>query len=357
MATSEAVCLQVPKVLGEKAILLLSQLNLLNRDLKIDRVNNYLHVPLVRKLLPSDLETLRKNLSEFEVATHVFSERSKRPLNIVDALENRLPPHLLASLPQSVDFVGDIAVLQVPPELKEYEEVIGKALLTVHKRLRTVLAKAGAVEGVYRIREFEVIAGEEKTKAVHREHKCVYHVDLAKVYFSPRLSHEHNRVAQQVREGETVVDMFAGVGPFSILIAKRRRDVQVYAVDMNPNAVQLLEKNLAVNHVAEKVTPILGDAKQIVQERLRGIADRVIMNLPERAIEFVDATCEALKPEGGIIHYYEFTHESKPLETAKVRLTEAVKQAGREVEKVLLARVVRGIAPYAWQVVVDAEIQ
>lgn len=357
MAKSKATCIQIPKVLGEKAIKVLRKLDLLNRDLKIERVKNYLLIPLAHKLLPSDLKELRKTISEFEVTTHVFSERSKHPANIVEALENRLPSHLLASLPKSIDFVGDIAFLQVPQELEGYEQVIGKALLTVHSQLRTVLAKAGAVEGVYRLREFKVIAGEKKTDTVYREHGCVYHVDLAKAYFSPRLSYEHDRVAQQVLEGETVVDLFAGVGPFSILIARRYKNVQVYAVDVNADAIQLLEKNLAVNHVVGKVTSILGDAKQTVQERLGGVADRVIMNLPEKAIEFVDAACEALKPEGGVIHYYDFAHGSKALETSKVRLTEAVKQADREVGEILLARIVRGIAPYAWQVVVDAEIQ
>jgi tRNA (guanine37-N1)-methyltransferase len=357
LPTSEALCLQVPKVLGEKAIKLLSQLNLLNRDLKIEHVNDHLRLPLIRELLPSDFEMLRKSLSEFKVTTQVFSQRDKKDVNIVDALEGHLPSHLLNSLPQSIDFVGDIAVLWFPRELEKYKKVIGKALLTVHKRLRTVLDRAGAVEGAYRVRAFEVIAGEKKTETIHKEHGCVYHVDLAKAYFSPRLSYEHNRVAQQVQEGEAVVDMFAGVGPFSILITKKCKYVQVYALDMNPDAVKLLEKNIAVNRVAERVTPILGDAKQIVQERLGGIADRVIMNLPDEAIEFVDAACKALKPEGGIIHYYEFTHESKPLEVAKVRLVEAVKQSGREVDKILLVRPVRGIAPYAWQVVVDAGIQ
>jgi len=153
------------------------------------------------------------------------------------------------------------------------------------------------------------------------------------------------------------VDMFTGVGPFSILIAKRHDKVRIYAVDVNPDAITFLEKNVEVNRVGEKVKPILGDARKVIKEQLFGVADRVIMNLPERAIEYVDAACEAIKPRGGIIHLYHFTNAPDPLETAKVRLIEAVKKTNRSVKKVLLTRRVRETAPYEWQVVVDAEIQ
>jgi tRNA (guanine37-N1)-methyltransferase len=304
-----------------------------------------------------DIKELEGGLPEFEVSTDRFSERTKRPIKLVDMLEDKLPPHLLASLPHAIDFVGDIAIMEIPPELESHKKTIGEAIMKTHKRVGTVLAKSGAVEGVYRLREFEVIAGVEKTETVHREHGCVYHVDLAKAYFSPRLSHEHDRVASLVREGETVVDMFAGVGPFSILIAKKRENVRVYAIDVNPDAVDYLRRNVAVNRVEKEVVPVLGDARQVIRESFIGIADRVIMNLPESAIEYVGVACEAIKPEGGIIHYYGFTSATNPMETAKVRLIEAMKRTNRDIKKVLLTRVVRAIAPFTWQVVVDAEIQ
>jgi len=354
---SETSCLRVPKALGEKAIRLVGRLNLFNRKLRVKQVEDYLYIPLLRKPLPEHIKELKRSVPEFEISTHRFSERTKRPLKLVDMLEDKLPPHLLASLPHAIDFVGDIAVVEIPPELESHKKTIGEAIMKTHKHVSTVLAKSGAVEGVYRLREFEVIAGIGKTETVHREHGCVYHVDLAKAYFSPRLSHEHDRVASLVREGETVVDMFAGVGPFSILIAKKRENVRVYAIDVNPDAVDLLRRNVAVNRVEKKIVPILGDARQVVREGFVGVADRVIMNLPERAIEYVDVACEAIKPEGGIMHYYEFTSASNPMETAKVRLIEAMKQTNREVKEVLLARIVRATAPFTWQVAVDAKIQ
>jgi len=354
---SEAPCLRVPKVHGDEAIVLVRKLNLFNRGLKVEQVGDSLYIPLVREPLPIHLEELKKHLPELEASSYLFSERAERPLNVADVLEGRLPPHLLASLPKAMDFVGDIAIMELPPELEGYKKIIGEAVLKANKRVRTVLAKSGAVEGVYRVREFEVIAGVGKTETIHKEHGCVYHVDLAKAYFSPRLSHEHDRVASQVQSGETIVDMFAGVGPFSILIAKKCEGVQLFAIDINPDAVYYLKKNISANHVQEKVTPILGEVRQVVDEKLVRVADRVIMNLPEKAIEYVDVACKAIKPDGGIIHYYEFTSQPNPIETAKFRLIEAVKQNHRNMEKIFLARIVRATAPFTWQVVVDAEIR
>jgi tRNA (guanine37-N1)-methyltransferase len=353
----EAACLKVPKKLGEQAIRLVAELDLFNRDLQIQQTEDSLLIPLTNQPLATVLKKFRKKLLNFEISVHNFAEREKRNLVPLDFLAEKLPPYLLASVPRAIDFVGDIAIVEIHPELSAYKKAVGEAILNAHKQISTVLAKSGAVEGVYRLRDFEVIAGAKKTATVYREYDCTYHVDVARAYFSPRLSSEHNRVASQVNKGETVVDIFAGVGPFAILIAKKQQNVQVYAVDVNPDAVALLKCNVTVNRAEKQVMSILGDARQVVREQLLGKADRVIMNLPETALEFVDVACEAIKPEGGIIHYYDFVKDSNPLEAAKVRLTEAVKQNKRQVKKFVLAKTVREVAPYTWQVVVDAKIQ
>jgi tRNA (guanine37-N1)-methyltransferase len=349
--------LKVKKTLGEKAIFALKALGVLNADYRISLEGNYLFLPLNRKLSKTDLEKLKTRLPEFNVVQRVFTEHVEVKPKFVDLLSEKLPPHLLASLPQTVDFVGNIAVVEIPPELENYKAIIVEAVLKSHKRVNTVLAKSSPIEGEFRVGKFEPIAGIPKTSTVHREYGCIFYVDLAKAYFSPRLSFEHNRVSSLVKEDETVLDMFTGVGPFAIHIAKRHLKVHVYAVDKNPAAIELLKKNMAANRVEAKITPILGDARKIVAERLRGLSDRVIMNLPERALEYVDAACQAIKPQGGIVHYYEFTSEKEPLEAAQKRLQQAVKQAGRKVDEILSSRIVRGTAPFTWQVVVDAKIK
>jgi len=352
-----APCLRVPKALGEKAINLARGLKLFNGKLKVQTVGDSLYVPLVKETSPLEIIAIKGALPEFEIFFHEFPEHEKRPRTLMEALEDKLPPHLLASLPRSIDFVGGIAILEIPPELENYKKLLGETILRMHRRVHTVLAKAGAVKGVYRLRDFEVLAGEGKTETIYREHGCTYHLDLGKVYFSPRLSQERLRVASRVREGETVIDMFSGVGPFSILIAKKRTNVTVYAIDLNPDAVAYLQRNIDMNRVQGKVKPILGDAREVVKRELIGAADRVIMNLPERAMEYVGVACEAIKPEGGTLHFYGFMDASSSLETTKSRLREAVEAANRRVKDFLSAVTVRETAPFTWQVVVDAEIQ
>jgi len=351
-----ALCLKTPRTSGEKVITTANKLGIIDMELEIQRDNNHIYVPLTRNPQPDELKKLREHVPAIEVSTYTFPERRKQPKTIPEVLEGRIPPYLLACLPRALDFVGDIATVEVPPELEAYKAEIGNAIMQVHKNVRTVLAKAGAVKGEHRLREFNVIAGQPKTETIHKEHGCQLYVDLAKAYFSPRLSHEHKRVASMVKEGETVIDMFTGVGPFAILIAKTHENVKVYAIDINPDAVELLKKNIRLNRVNGKVRPILGDAKQIVKKQLRKIADRVIMNLPEKAMEFVETSCEALKPEGGTIHFYSFVKGLNGLEDLKNRFAEEVEKCGRTVKKILHAKFVRETAPYEWQAVLDVEV-
>ena len=354
--SKKAMCIKVSKVHGEKAIVLVNKLEIVKKELEIQRNKNFIYIPLVRKPSESELNILTEQVPNSKILICVFPERKKRAKTFAELLENKLTPHLLASLPRAIDFVGDIAIIEVPQELGAYKSMIGEAILETHKNMRTVLAKAGAISGTYRLREFSVIAGEPKTKTIHKEYNCQYYVDLAKAYFSPRLSYEHSRVASLVKEGETVIDLFAGVGPFAIQIAKTHENVEVYAVDVNPDAVEFLKRNIRLNRVEGKVHPILGDAKQVVKERLTGAADRVIMNLPEKAIEFVEAACKALKPEGGMVHFYSFVSVSDSLENVKLRFIGAVEKCGRKVEKIFFCRLVRATAPYEWQAVLDAKI-
>ena len=353
----KSICIKAPKTYGEKAIILANKLKIVDRELEIQRNKDSIYIPLIRRPSENELGAFKGRVPGCEVSAYVFPERKKRVTTFVELLEDKLSPHLLASLPRAIDFVGGIAIIEIPPELDAYKNVIGEAVLKTHKNVRTVLAKAGAVGGTYRLREFSIIAGEPRTETAHKEYGCQYYVDLAKAYFSPRLSYEHNRVASLVKESETVVDLFAGVGPFSILIAKTHENVKVYAIDVNPQAVEFLKKNIRFNRVESKVYPILGDGKQIVKQRLSGVADRVIMNLPEKAIEFVDAACEAIKPTGGIVHFYSFLKASDSLENLTQRFINAVKKSGREVEKISFSRFVRATAPYEWQAVLDAKIR
>jgi tRNA (guanine37-N1)-methyltransferase len=352
----KTACIKTPRREGEKTLILTSKFGLINKDLEIQRDEEFIYVPLAKRPSRKELETLKDQIADCKVSVHSFPERKKPRTSLVQVLEDKLSPQLLASLPRAIDFVGDIAIIEFPPELGAHKSEIGETILKTNKKVHTVLAKAGAVSGTYRLRKFTIVAGEPKTDTIHREYGCQYYVDVAKAFFSPRLSFEHRRVASQVEEGEIVVDLFAGVGPFSIQIAKNHQNVTVYAVDVNPDAVEYLKKNIRLNRTVGKVHPILGDSRQVVKGKLSGVADRVIMNLPEKAIDFVDVACEAIKPSGGTVHFYSFVNKSNSLEILKSRFTGAVEKSGRRVEKILSLRLVRETAPYEWQAALDVRI-
>ncbi len=354
--TQESTCLKIAKKNTQKTLALANKLNLTDKSLEIQKNTDTICIPLTRKPQDDEFSLLKAQAPEIQFATLVFSEKRRQEKTVAETLADHLAPHLFASLPRALDVVGDIAIIEIPPELEAHKHVVGEAILATHKNVRTVLAKAGAISGIYRLRDFEVIAGEHRTVTIHKEYGCSYYVDVAKAYFSPRLSTEHQRVAALVQSGETVVDLFAGVGPFAVLIAKNHPDATVYAIDINADAVELLKRNIRLNRVENKVHPIVGDAREVVNQKLANVADRVIMNLPETANAFIDVACKAVKPSGGTVHFYGFVRLPDTIEDLKKRFAAAVEKDGRQVEEFAHAKTVRATAPYEWQAVLDAKI-
>jgi tRNA (guanine37-N1)-methyltransferase len=350
-------CLKVSKTIGEKTLRIANRLGITDKTLQIQQdQNGVLCIPIVREPDENENELLKTQISELLIASSIFPERKRRGKTVGQALAGVLPIDLTEKAPRSLDIVGDIAVVEIPAELEQYGKLLGEAILETHKNLKVVLAKAGAISGTYRLRNFEFIAGEQRTRTIYKENGCKYHVDLAKAYFSPRLSHEHQRIASQAQEGETVVDLFAGVGPFAILIAKNLEKVKVYALDINVEAVKLLKENILLNKVRKKVYALTGDARKLVATKFIGMADRVIMNLPERSKEFIDVACKAIKPSGGIINYYGFVRLSENIEDLTLQFAQNVENSGRKIKKILCSKTVRETAPYECQAVLDAWI-
>jgi tRNA (guanine37-N1)-methyltransferase len=273
-------------------------------------------------------------------------------------LRDKLNSEELRALYKSYDIVGDIAVIRVHDILKPKASLIAEAVMKTHKRVRTVLLQSGPVLGEFRLRELQWVAGEKKTETVHKEFGCLFKVDLKQAYFSPRLSHERMRIAELARPNEIGVNLFAGVGCFSIVMAKFSRIAKIYSIDINPVAVQYMQENVISNKVTRQVIPILGDAKEVAERQLRNVADRVLMPLPEKAYEYLDQALIALKPSGGYIHYYAFEHAAKdenPVEKAKMKVSEKLWKLKTEFE-IPSSRVVRATGPNWYQVVADIKI-
>ncbi len=356
--SKQSLCLKVSKKDCEKALVLASKLGLSDKSLQIqkDASGDSLFIPLIRRPDEKELILLKEKLPKLELCSNLFVLKASQEKTLSEVLKNDLPPELIERLPRALDVVGDIAIIEVPSGLENHKITLGEAILKTHRNLRTILAKVGAIGGIYRLRDFEFIAGEQKTTTLHKEYGCSYFVDVAKAYFSPRLSHEHWRVASLVKNDEIVVDLFAGVGPFDIPIAKSNKSAKIYAIDINPEAVEYLKKNIRLNKVDKQVIPIVGDARKVVEETLQGVTDRVIMNLPETANEFIDVACKALKSSGGIIHFYGFVRMPNTIETFQQFFVDAIAKNGRKVENFDYVNTVRATAPYEWQVVLDAKI-
>lgn len=203
----------------------------------------------------------------------------------------RQPGH--PSLPRH-EQIGGIAILQ------DRDLAAAATLLSSRPSLHTVLYPVSPVEGEYRTRQFEVLAGEETTKTVYQEYGLHFEFDLSTVYFSARLANERQRLLSLMEEGEAVLDMFAGVGPFAITLAKKAS--HVIACDLNPAAVLQMQINAQVNR-CRNLLPVLADAGHLKGIFPPGQFDRVVMNLPLSKGAFVSDAVQLCRP-GGMVHLY-----------------------------------------------------
>ena len=269
-----------------------------------------------------------------------------------------LSPEDLRKVYSSYDIAGDIAVFRLPCTSSVNAETIARAIMNVHRNVKTVLFQSSPVAGNLRLRRLTYVSGENKTTTIHREFGCLFAVDLSKCYFSPRLSHERMRIASLIERGETLVNMFAGVGCFSIIAAKHSGAAKVFSIDVNSAAVRFMKENIKLNRVYDKVTPLMGDSKKIINNLLQYRADRVLMPLPEKALEYMPSAVLALKKSGGWIHYYGFEHAAKiesPIKMVKLKVVEALDTLGVAFEPPFV-RVVRSTGPNWFQLVADVHV-
>ncbi|MGD0071219.1 MAG: class I SAM-dependent methyltransferase family protein [Candidatus Bathyarchaeia archaeon] len=258
----------------------------------------------------------------------------------------------------SFDIIGDIAIIKMPNANPVNAETVANHIMAVHRNVKTVFAQTSPILGDFRVRELRLLAGEDKTSTKYRESGCVFAVDVEKCYFSPRLSHERLRVAGMVKPGETLVNMFAGVGCFSIIIAKTVGQTKVFSIDVNPTAVKYMEENVRINRAYGKVIPLLGDSKEIINAQLQGKVDRVLMPLPEKALEYLPYAVSALKKHGGWIHYYDFQHATRnenPVEKTKLKVAEKLDSLGLGYI-FAFSRVVRSTGPNWYQTALDMQV-
>jgi tRNA (guanine37-N1)-methyltransferase len=328
--TVKSLGIKVPRGLGEQFRRSLVELGLFDSSRRITSDECHVYIPI--QPLNEDAEKMLQSIGHFDLAEIDFTPE-----------ERRLNPEDILGYRPDFEVIGDVAIIG-----PDNEKEVASALMSICKSIRTVIVPISDVEGEFRTRRFRHVAGEVRTTTIHREHGLRYRIDLEGAYFSPRLGTERLRVAGQVKPGDFVLDMFAGVGPFALLFAKR--GAEVVAVDMNPVAVKCLRENAVLNRVQAEM--LEGDAAKLAL-RYENRADHVVMNLPHSASEFLAPAVRAAK-SGGIIHYYAIAPEGN-LYADEDLIKKAASEAGASAQ-ILYEGIVRSYAPHRYNVVIDFSV-
>jgi len=330
-------CVKTPKKEAEQTRKTLEEKKILDKDYKVKKDKENVYFPVKKEIKNKEIET------DIKIMERDTNKKTNKPKSLKQALKEELKPKQLENLVTSFDIIGDIAVIEIPEEVRDKQEKIGKAIMQVHGNVETVCRRETKTKGKYRIRKVHPIAGEEKTETVHREHGVDMKLDLNKTYFNPRLSNERRIIAEKIKPGEHIGYLFAGVGPFSLVIAKKNPNVKITAVELNPDAYEYLEENIMLNSFTDKIEPVHKDVKE-----LKGYSfDRVIMPMPTTSEKFLDQILKNTA-EKAVIHYYSLGEEPDYFE-------KPIKELKRHVEnfKVLDKREVLNYAPGKKEVVID----
>ncbi|WP_222917796.1 class I SAM-dependent methyltransferase family protein [Natrinema sp. SYSU A 869] len=324
-------CVRVAPESGEATRTALADADLIDDDYEIAVEDGWLYIPVI------DPDVVRDILEDGDIVSRTVAER-----------ESQTTPADLLAFDPTYERLGKAALID--EDDPERARAIADAILESDLPVETVLNKASKVKGETRVRDWELLAG-ENTEVVHREYGCEFLLDLAEVYFSPRLATERHRVAEQVDAGEHAFDMFAGVGPFVIPFAKR--GAECVGVDINADAIDYLRENARRNGVEDRVTAINDDVREVAAE-YDGWADRIMMNLPHSADEFLESAV-TLAGEDCTIHYYDIQHEDDPFGPGEHAIRAA---AEPEYEVTVETRhTVRSYAPHELNVCLDVRLE
>ncbi len=329
-------CVKVPlRQLNDTRIKLMES-GQMNMEYKIKTEDGFGYIPI------------NGDVEGHEIVCMHLEAMKKHPHSFSEILKDELNPDEIETLRTSFDTIGDIIILEIPDNLYDKRFEIGKAAHEFTKR-RSVYMKKSAVKGTTRVRDLEFLAGIDDSVTIHKEHGARLKLDVREMYFSPRLATERKRVMESVEDGEKILDMFCGIGPFPIVIA-RNKETDITAVDINGEAIKYLNENIKLNKLKGSIKTYAGDIAE-VSKQFKCKFDRIIMNLPGLAYTFLDLAVDLIE-DGGIINYYEF---SDSYEQGAKRLKEACEKKNKKVE-IINTRKVKSTSPGEWHVAIDGKV-
>jgi len=342
--------------------------SIIDQRYKSEHKENYILFPLVEnKNIIDKLVKTMENLISFDLVSRKgINNPNYRYRTLEEAISGKIPPNYLNLIPRSYDIIGNIAILEFekPDQINnskydEFKNLVAKAVIKVNKNVLSVFEKKSQIKGSYRLRDLAYLGGENNSETVYKENDCVFHLDIKTTYFSPRLVYERRRISESnIQENEVIVDMFSGVGTFSIQIAKLN-PVEIHAFDLNPAAYSFLKKNISLNKLKGKIFPYNLNTKEManhsnqIGKKLHNNVDRIIMNLPEYSIDFIDVACFLMKKSGGILHFYQFSEKPNAIDISIGTLKKKLNEFNWTTNKIFDSKIVKSYSPKAELVVVD----
>lgn len=347
---TKKIALKVPLKNAQKAIELLKQKSIFEFGFIVLKSKKFIYLPLNKKPIKAQKTQIQKSLKESQLISKNFKEKKTQSRSLKQALEGKLSKKEFSHLIRAFDFLGSIAIIEIPQALEKKQKTIAEALLSVNKSIKTVCKITGEHQGKFRIQPVKVLAGKKTFIAEYKESNCRMLVDISKVFFSPRLSRERLRIAKKIKKPETVGVFFAGVGPFALVFAKNSKMKKTIAIELNPDAVKLLKKNISLNKCEKKIQPIKGDVNKVCKKFPQAF-DRIVMPLPETGEHFLEAAFTSIK-SGGTIHFYQFTPKLAPYEEPLKKIRSIAKKFNKKVSIKRKAQV-RTFSAKKIQVVID----
>ncbi|MFX1561944.1 MAG: class I SAM-dependent methyltransferase family protein [Promethearchaeota archaeon] len=256
-------------------------------------------------------------------------------------------------MPRRLRVLGHTAILWLNPQLFPFKEMIGQAVLKFDSKIRSVLMRTSAISGPFRQPSMELIAGTSDTETSFRENGCIFNLDPMKVMFSVGNKAERIRISHLGRN-EFVVDMFAGIGQFSIPMAVHSHPRLIHAIEWNPDAFHYLQQNIKANHVSEIIKPHFGDTGVLAPKVARGQADRVLMGLIQGTTKYLNQGIRCLKT-GGILHVHEIGPRTDTISEVSASLEKAAQELDRQVT-ILATRTVKTFSPRWNHFVLDVQV-
>lgn len=274
-------------------------------------------------------------------------------MRLKQALRGMLTEQELQALVGSYDVVGDIAIIIVPEEIQEKEQLIAEALLAGNTRIKVVAKRAGNYGGEFRTIPLTILAGEERKETEVTEFGIRLRVNPETVYYSVRSGHERRRIASLVGKGEDILVLFSGIAPYPLVISRFSRARTIVGLEKNPQAHAYALQNLSLNRKLKNIELYLGDAGDLPAFCAARRFDRVVMPLPTMAAEFLPPALAVLKPQGWL-HFYDLQRPDQ-FELSLQKIADGCRQQERAVDSAEIVRCGHS-APRTFRICIDARI-